>query len=92
MGPGPECAVLLECDDRADRHQAACHDPRRLPAWYVEVLVPSVFDFSQCDGGQLVLWQAVGGDVRYALGPGELDRLWVVEVDGTPIVVDAASR
>ena len=60
------------------------------PAWYVEVLVPSVFDFSQCDGGQLVLWQTAGGDVRYALGPGELDRLWVVEVDGTPIVVDAS--
>ena len=60
------------------------------PAWYVEVLVPSVFDFSQCDGGQLVLWQTAGGDVRYALGPGELDRLWVVEIDGTPIVVDAS--
>ena len=31
VGPGPERAVLLERDDRADRHQAACHDPRRLP-------------------------------------------------------------
>jgi hypothetical protein len=60
------------------------------PAWYVEVLVPSVFDFSQCDGGQLVLWQTADGDVRYALGPGELDRLWVVDVGGTPIVVDAS--
>jgi len=60
-------------------------------AWYVEVLVPSVFDFSQCDGGQLVLWQTADGDVRYALGPGELDRLWVVDVDGAPVVIDAGS-
>lgn len=60
------------------------------PAWYVEVLVPSVFDFSQCDGGQLVLWQTADGDVRYALGPGELDRLWVVDVGDTPVVVDAS--
>ncbi len=59
------------------------------PAWYIEVLVPSVFDFSQCDGGQLVLWQTANGEVRYALGPGELDRLWVVDIDGTPIVIDA---
>ena len=62
---------------------------RDYPAWYVEVLVPSVFDLSQCDGGQLVLWQAADGDVRYAQGPGEVDRLWVVDVHGTPIVIDA---
>jgi len=61
------------------------------PAWYVELLVPSVFDFTKCDGGQLVLWQAPNGDVRYALGPGELDRLWVVDVDGRLIVIDAGS-
>ena len=59
------------------------------PAWYVEALVPSVFDLGQCDGGQLVLWQTANGEVRYALGPGELDRLWVVDIDGTPIVIDA---
>jgi hypothetical protein len=61
------------------------------PAWFVELLVPSVFDFSHCDGGQLVLWQASNGDVRYAFGPGELDRLWVVDVHGMPIVIDAQS-
>lgn len=64
---------------------------RGYPAWYLELLVPSVFDFTECDGGQLVLWQTANGDVRYALGPGELDRLWVVDVQGTPIVIDAGS-
>jgi hypothetical protein len=60
------------------------------PAWYVEVLIPSVLDFSQCDADQLVLWESADGSVRYGLGPGEIDRLWVVDVQGALVVVDAA--
>jgi hypothetical protein len=59
------------------------------PAWYVEVLIPSVLDFSQCDADQLVLWESTDGSVRYALGPGEIDRLWAVDLDGAPVVIDA---
>jgi hypothetical protein len=59
-------------------------------AWYVEVLIPSVLDFSQCDADQLVLWESADGSVRYGLGPGEIDRLWVVDVHGAPVVIDAA--
>ena len=61
------------------------------PAWYVEVLIPSNFDFSQCDGGQVVLWETADGSVRYGLGPDEHNRLWVVDVDGQIVVIDAAS-
>jgi hypothetical protein len=64
----------------------ASHD-----AMYVEVLIPSVFDFSQCDAGQLVLWQTADGHVRYGLGPDEQLRIWVVDVDGHPIVIAASS-
>jgi hypothetical protein len=59
-------------------------------ALYVEVLIPSVLDFSQCDADQLVLWESADGSVRYGLGPGEIDRLWVVDMHGAPVVVDAA--
>jgi len=59
-------------------------------ASYVEVLIPSVLDFSQCDADQLVLWESADGSVRYGLGPGEIDRLWVVDMDGAPVVIDAA--
>jgi len=58
-------------------------------AWYVEVLVPSVLDFSQCDAGQLVLWESADGSVRLGSGPGEIDRLWVVDLDSAPVVIDA---
>jgi hypothetical protein len=59
-------------------------------ASYVEVLIPSVLDFSQCDADQLVLWESADGSVRYGLGAGEIDRLWVVDMKGAPVVIDAA--
>lgn len=59
-------------------------------ALYLEVLIPSVLDFRQCDAGQLVLWEAADGSVRYGLGPGEIDRLWVVDTHDAPVVIDAA--
>ena len=59
-------------------------------ALYVEVLIPSVLDFSQCDADQFVLWESTDGSVRYGLGPGEIDRRWVVDMPGAPVVVDAA--
>ena len=55
------------------------------------MLVPSDVDFAQCDGEQFVLWDTADGDVRYSSGPGELIHLWVVDVDGETIVIDAAT-
>ena len=61
------------------------------PARYLETLILQGFDFSQCDAGQLVLWGGTDGHVRYGLGQGELHRIWVVDVNGTVIVIDAAT-
>jgi hypothetical protein len=61
------------------------------PAWFVQVLVPSDVELTQCDGEQFVLWDTAGGDVRYSSGPSELMHLWVVDVDGEIIVIDAAT-
>ena len=61
------------------------------PAQYLETLILLGFDFSQCDAGQLVLWDGTNGEPRLGLGPGELHRLWVVDVDGTVVVIDAAT-
>jgi hypothetical protein len=60
-------------------------------ASFVEVLVLRGFDFTACDGGQLVLWDTSDGYVRFGLGPGELHRLWAVDVNGGVFVIDAAS-
>jgi hypothetical protein len=61
------------------------------PAWYLEILVPSVFDLAACDGGQLILWEASNGEARYALGPGELIRVTVVDVAGEPVVIEGST-
>ena len=61
------------------------------PAWYLEVLIPSYLDLGECDGGQLILWDTPNDDIRYSLGPSELNRLWVVDVAGELIVIDASS-
>jgi len=61
------------------------------PAQYLETLILQGFDFSQCDAGQLLLWDCTNGDVRTGLGPGEFHRLWVVDVSGAVVVIDAAT-
>ena len=61
------------------------------PARYLEVLIPRGLDFAQCDGGQVVLWHTATGEAKRSLGPGELTRLWVVDVAGEPIVVDVST-
>ena len=60
-------------------------------AWYPEVLIPGYLDHSECDGGQVILWNTATGEVRYSLGPREFNRLWVGDVGGEIVVIDAAS-
>jgi hypothetical protein len=60
------------------------------PAWALQILIPSVLDFTNCDAGQVVLWETADGGVRLGRGPGEIDRLWVMDAAGGPIVIDAA--
>lgn len=62
-----------------------------LDAYEVGILVLRGFDFTACDADQLVFWETADGAVRLGLGPGELHRLWVVDVEGTIVVVDAAT-
>ena len=61
-----------------------------FPAWSLQVLIPRGFDLANCDGGQLILWDASTGDVRLGL-PGELHRLWVIDEHGELITIDAAA-
>ncbi len=62
-----------------------------FPAWYTETLIPTSLDLATCDGGQLILWHTSEGQVRSSLGQGELIQLWVVDVEGEVIVIDAST-
>jgi hypothetical protein len=55
----------------------------------LEMDVPSSLQMDRCDDGEFRTWQSLQGD-RKQEGPGQIDQLFVVTVDGTRLVVDAA--
>jgi len=59
------------------------------PATRVELMIPENLDFATCWGSSFHSWQAEVGD-RYHQGPGQIDRLWILDVEGTRIVIDAS--
>jgi hypothetical protein len=49
--------------------------------------------FSECDGATFGSWSVPGtslGPFRYHQDPGQIDRLWILDVDGTLTVIDIA--
>jgi hypothetical protein len=55
--------------------------------------VPEDADFNECDSGTFGSWGVPGSDespFRYHQDPGQIDKLWIVDVDGTVVVIDTA--
>jgi hypothetical protein len=53
--------------------------------------VPDDADFTQCDEGSFGSWSQGTTDLsphRYAQGPGQIDEVWVLDVDGLMAVID----
>lgn len=55
---------------------------------YLETVVPDV-DFGTCAGGFFESWTSAVGDRRHHQGPGQVDRIWILDVDGYRLVIDA---
>jgi hypothetical protein len=57
---------------------------------YLRWSVPSKIDFSRCSRGYFESWTGRGwaGD-RWQQGPGQVDRLWILDVNGKRLVIDA---
>ena len=51
---------------------------------YIELTTPAGIDLAACDEGQFRSW------VGRFTEPGQRDMLWIVDVDGEPLVIDAA--
>lgn len=62
---------------------------------YLEWSVPADADFSKCDTDSgthyFESWIGPGDGDRYQQGPGQLDRLWILDVDGSRLVIDGFS-
>jgi hypothetical protein len=68
----------------------------RTRGTYLEWSVPSDMKFSDCDADDgayyFESWTAHGGEGdRYHQGPGQVDRLWILDVKGSRLVIDAFS-
>ena len=58
---------------------------------YLELSVPTDIDFGDCDEGHFESWTANGwSSDRYQQSPGQVDRIWILDVRGQRLVVDAA--
>jgi hypothetical protein len=59
----------------------------------ITVHVPDDANFAECDGATFGSWGMPGSDLspfRYHQAPGQIDKLWVLDVDGELVVIDAA--
>jgi hypothetical protein len=60
-----------------------------------DMVVTGDADFTGCDSwpdsdaGDFVSWLSTGDGERYQQVPGQVDRLWVLDVDGQRLVIDA---
>jgi hypothetical protein len=58
----------------------------------IELTVPADAEFDECFGGpdNYRLWQSViPGHYRCLQGPGQINRIWILDVDGVRLVIDA---
>jgi hypothetical protein len=58
---------------------------------FLEWSVPTNVDLDDCDEGVFESWTARGwSSDRYQQAPGQVDRLWILDVNGERLVVDAS--
>lgn len=97
--PGPTVDDLVKgLADRPLRHATKPTDVNLAgyQGKYLEWSVPSDADFSKCDadGGTHYFESGTahgGQGDRYHQGPGQVDRLWILDVNGARVVIDAFS-
>ena len=56
---------------------------------HMERTLPAGTNLDECNGAEFRLWLATDGGQRY-VEPGQHDLLWIVDVDGVPVLFDAA--
>lgn len=57
---------------------------------YMERTEPAGTETLRCDEGVFRVWLDARGGERDLGGPGQLDLLWILDVDGVPLVIDVS--
>ena len=54
---------------------------------YLEIKAPTKLDYSHCNDAELNFWESTPAGERWTRMPGMRDRLWILDVDGQPMVL-----
>jgi hypothetical protein len=57
---------------------------------YMEVTTPTDLDYAACDDAELNLWEARPDTSYWTKLPGMVNRLWILDVEGQPMVIQMA--
>ncbi len=57
---------------------------------HMVLTVPTDVDFADCDQGEFRGWMDNGSCCRYYQGPGQIEEVWILDVDGDRILVRAS--
>jgi hypothetical protein len=56
---------------------------------YMELTLPAGMDLGRCDSARFALWASGSGGQRYLNNPGQTELLWILDVNGAQVVIDA---
>jgi hypothetical protein len=54
---------------------------------YLEITAPTKLDYFRCNDAELNFWESTPAGERWTRMPGMRDRLWILDVDGQPMVL-----
>lgn len=92
VDPGPSVTDLAKAIAAQPMRAASDPIPVRIAGYegqYVQWSVPDDADFSQCPGGRFNSYTDALGGTRWQQGPGQVDRLWILDVEGNRVVINA---
>ena len=87
---GPSVEDLVRALTSHSGYNAVAEGPITLDGYTgqrVQLAIPA--SLGGCEAGTFSMWTDEKGYNRSAAGPGELDDLWILDVHGTRVVVDA---
>jgi hypothetical protein len=91
IGPGvDDLAAALVQRPHIEASEPKAVELKGFEGKQMRLQVSRSIDFIDCAGTQFRSWAAVPDGSRYHQGPGQIDLLWILDVDGTRLVIDMA--
>jgi hypothetical protein len=97
VDPGPSVEDLAAALHQQPHREGAPPEPVTFDGYdglYLELRLPRNLDTEDCESGSYEAWQAIDTEThveeeRYQYGAGSVDRIWVLDVDGHRLMVNA---